>query len=342
MALVAAGFTACDDSSDLGIMQVNPQEPIVSAAGVGVAFSEALSGEEISLADYKSAGLVPVLSEIAAEDFPADANVYAEMYISANEDMSSPQRLPVTEGAVDVFAWKKANTNIFGNSADPVTEWIGFAIYSELNGQVTRIGGPDFFYAKKQISVAPLPQYLYTPGSRNDWGFSENNSCLQTLDGNQYWGYLNLEGEFKFTNDDNWSNLILGAGSEDGHLASPGDNIVIENPGLYWVTVNIEEMTYSITKVENIGIIGSFGTINWDAQVNLTPSADKTEWTGDFTFEAGNEWKFRSNDNWDINLGGDLTYLVLNGSNIAITENGTYTVKLNIATVPYTCTLVKK
>ena len=41
MAALAFGFTACDDKSDLGIAQENPQEPIVEANGLTLTPSEA-------------------------------------------------------------------------------------------------------------------------------------------------------------------------------------------------------------------------------------------------------------------------------------------------------------
>ena len=43
MAALAFGFTACDDKSDLGIAQENPQEPIVEANGLTLTPSEAYS-----------------------------------------------------------------------------------------------------------------------------------------------------------------------------------------------------------------------------------------------------------------------------------------------------------
>jgi hypothetical protein len=41
------------------------------------------------------------------------------------------------------------------------------------------------------------------------------------------------------------------------------------------------------------------------------------------------EMKFRANDDWGVNFGGDLNALTQDGANIAIAEAGNYTITLN-------------
>ncbi len=50
------------------------------------------------------------------------------------------------------------------------------------------------------------------------------------------------------------------------------------------------------------------------------------------------EIKFRANDGWDLNLGGDLNALTIGGDNIQITSAGSYTVTLNLAASKATIT----
>jgi hypothetical protein len=56
----------------------------------------------------------------------------------------------------------------------------------------------------------------------------------------------------------------------------------------------------------------------------------------------GDEWKFRANNGWDINLGGNLAGLTEGGDNIKCAEDGTYTVTLDLSSYPYTATVVKQ
>jgi hypothetical protein len=69
--------------------------------------------------------------------------------------------------------------------------------------------------------------------------------------------------------------------------------------------------------------------MTWDAVNSVfTITADLT---------AG-EFKFRANDNWTVNLGGDLNALTQDGANIPIGSDGNYTITLNTMTMVGTVT----
>jgi hypothetical protein len=57
----------------------------------------------------------------------------------------------------------------------------------------------------------------------------------------------------------------------------------------------------------------------------LTYNNDNT-WTATVTLAATGEYKFRANDSWDLNLGGDLGALVLDGGNLPTPGAGDFTV----------------
>lgn len=183
---------------------------------------------------------------------------------------------------------------------------------------------------------------FWTPGNSNGWNH-DNSQLLFTDNYSDYYGYVHLNGDFKFTSEPNWSAYYnLGAGASNDELVN-GSNTNLQAPAdaLYWVYLNLPGLTYSLTEITTIGVIGNATPGGWDASTALTPSADFLTWTGDITFGAG-EFKFRANDAWDVNLGGDLTNLVQNGSNLATPGEGTYTVTLELGQLPYVATLVKK
>ncbi len=179
---------------------------------------------------------------------------------------------------------------------------------------------------------------LYTPGPANGWGFTDN-MLLSTNDYINYSGYVYVDSEFKFAANASWD-INWGEGASAGTLAPGGSNIKVSENGLYYVTVNLNELTYTMTKINTIGIIGSLN--GWGLQINLTPSADYKTWTGEATFTDGLDWKFRMNDNWDYNLGGTFDNLVGNGDNLFAPSTGTFTVTLDLGKLPYSCTMVKK
>jgi hypothetical protein len=53
-------------------------------------------------------------------------------------------------------------------------------------------------------------------------------------------------------------------------------------------------------------------------------------WSVSTTLEAGKAFKFRANNAWTINLGGDMDNLSYDGANIDVVESGTYLVTLNL------------
>lgn len=87
-------------------------------------------------------------------------------------------------------------------------------------------------------------------------------------------------------------------------------------------------------------MIGNATPQGWDASTALT-SDDYLVWKGTVAMTEG-EFKFRANDNWDINLGGSLDDLVQGGDNIKSPGAGTYEVTLDLSKLPYTATFTKK
>ena len=65
-------------------------------------------------------------------------------------------------------------------------------------------------------------------------------------------------------------------------------------------------------------------------------------YSADVKLKGSGEFKFRANNGWDINLGGNLSALTAGGDNIATPGEGTYTVTLDLSQVPYSATVVKK
>lgn len=121
---------------------------------------------------------------------------------------------------------------------------------------------------------------------------------------------------------------------------------------LYWVDVNLVQLTYSMTAIETLSVIGSAN--NWsndaDQVVDLIPSKDLKIWTAT-DVKVGPEFKLNANHAWDIDFGGEsagtdsagnqVFNITMKGSNLTV-EEGTYDVEVNFTTLPYVVTLKKK
>ena len=216
-------------------------------------------------------------------------------------------------------------------------------------GAIYESGPYSFSFNMENLSFETMlaVPMLYTPGNSNGWN-QLNSQTLYTEDYNKYMGYAHLNGEFKFSTKPDWTGKNLGSTGNEGELTDDGGagNLNADKDGLYWLTVNYGELTYTMSFIDTLGVIG--GMNNWGSQENLNPNGDFLIWTGDVTLAAGQEFKFRANDNWDINLGGAQDDLRWNGDNLVTDKltgwagDGVYTVTLDLSAVPYSMTIVKK
>lgn len=186
---------------------------------------------------------------------------------------------------------------------------------------------------------------LYMKGDANGW----DGYDYLAGDGVHFTGfmYLNQNG-FKFTTAPDWSGTGYGANFDTAPNAA---NIVITEPaGYYKVDVDLSAKTYTLTSITSIGIIGDAAPKGWDSDVDLTyvPYNKETNegryWEiKDIKLKTG-VIKFRANDGWDINWGGELDNLTSKGNpaNIAV-EEGTYDIKLYAWADGYAkCVMTKK
>ncbi len=466
-ALLALGFASCDDKSDLGIAQTNPQETVMSANGVTVDFGSGIAGNTLDLNQYLDYNVntlptpIPVIKLVEAKDLPEGAEISFTMQISADENFSNPSTFAVNDGCVEPAEWDNWFRQTLGKSPAAKDNYVRFAAYISYNGQLSRVGTENTWFASKKLTVTPVPlditiednyyligtingwglndeypfkhndavsvyddpnftitveiseeeaaggwwwkiapasavadsdwdkvigtdvdgnpelegklvdtnaqagcikeagtfmvtinlmdmtysfkklSYLYTPGNSNGW--NQSNSQLLSYDSEAgiYKGLAYLDGEFKFTNQADWNGTNYGSTGTEGELSTdPAAGNLSAEAGLYYIEVNVDALTYTLTPVTTWGMIGDFNS--WGSSVAMTPSADFLTWTGEITLNDGQGWKFRANDGWDINLGGVLTNLTFGGDNISSLGAGTYEVTLNLATLPYTATAVKK
>ena len=188
-----------------------------------------------------------------------------------------------------------------------------------------------------EITPLNFAEYIWEAGVNNDWGAIEQP--LYCADGNgTYVGFFYAQdadwsggmGAFKFTGAfNNWDNGNYGTGTinDDGLsgtlINDGGSGNVLATPGFYRAEVNLANMTYSLTPISGIGIIGPAQAGGWDVDTDLAYNPETKAWEGTFEL-AADEFKFRANDNWDINWGGTADNLEQNGANLKIEEAGTY------------------
>ena len=172
-------------------------------------------------------------------------------------------------------------------------------------------------------------EFIYEIGNESGW--SEPHPLYGNGFG-QYNAIIYLDGEFKFKpNADNWDgdwekasgDAISGTLTADG-----GPNVDGVTPGFYYVQVDLKEMTYKLTAVSSISIIGSVRGA-WDTDVEMTYNENFKCWEARETLSAG-EFKFRMNHDWAVNWGGTNDNLVQDGANLQLAADGAYIIRFFI------------
>lgn len=176
---------------------------------------------------------------------------------------------------------------------------------------------------------ADYADYIYAIGGDTGWSGVYPLRSAQTsgVNNGKYKGFGYLSDQFKFKpNENDWTGDWECVG--DGQIGQGSDNCPAPaTAGYYMIEVDLTAMTYSLTLINSIGIIGPAQTGGWDSDTDMTYNATNGAWeVKNITLSAG-DMKFRANDAWAINWGGALDALIQDGGNIAATA-GTYDIAL--------------
>ena len=251
-------------------------------------------------------------------------------YVKGDWDSINKGALGCKEnGSEDSFGYILYNGDSWGELQTPVIPGSGTWIVTlDMNNLTYTVGKP----------------VLYMAGDANGWNQID---VLNGDDGVHFTGYMYLnQNGFKFCTQPNWDGTNYGA---DFNTAGDVANITMTEPaGYYKVDVDLSAKTYTLIPITTIGIIGSASPNGWDSDVDMTyvPYNAETKELGyweakDITLASG-EIKFRANDDWAINWGGDVNALTQSGANISV-DAGTYDIKLYAWANGYAkCELIKK
>ena len=257
--------------------------------------------------------------------FYAGSNFVSEDWDSINKGALGCKE----NGSEDTFGYILYDGDSWGELQTPVIPGAGTWIVTlDMNNLTYTVGKP----------------VLYMAGDANGWA---TNDYLAGEDGVHFTGYMYLnQNGFKFCTQPEWKGTNYGA---DFNTAADAANITMtEEAGYYKVDVDLESKSYVLTPITTIGIIGSASPNGWDSDVDMTyvPYNAETKALGyweakDITLASG-EIKFRANDDWAINWGGDVNALTQGGGNISV-DAGTYDIKLYAWANGYAkCVMTKK
>jgi len=203
------------------------------------------------------------------------------------------------------------------------------------------------------IIIIP-PIYLLGDGSQAGWNnntnielrFSEAEDAFITYDSLNPGGYIKFIGERGFWAPQ-WGTDGTGTAVSGPLVYRPTESVpdpaaipAPANPGMYKIMADTAALIYDVSPY-NIGAVGSATANGWDApDTKMSYDHVNDIWTLTTDLVAG-EIKFRLNDAWDWNLGGDINDLTQGGDNIAVAEAGNYTITLNLSKAPFKAVFTK-
>ncbi len=229
--------------------------------------------------------------------------------------------------------WKNGINGVLGTTVDGDTSMEGkLTTDNPQAGKIVEAGiyrmtinMMDYTYKIEKLN---FQEFMYMAGDANGWSQID---ILQSpaFDG-IYTGYMYMnQNGFKFCTQPNWNGPNYGAGFS---TAGDAPNITLTEPeGFYKVTLDMGALSYSLTPITTIGVIGDATADGWNSDQSMTYDKANRCWVIQNIVLKDGAIKFRANDAWDISWGGTLNSLTTqNGSNIYVAA-GTYTIKLYLS-----------
>lgn len=240
---------------------------------------------------------------------------------------------------------------VLGNPVDGNTALEGSLIVDKA--QAMRVTEPGWVkitlnmmeYTYTIDIIGEMNLTLYVPGGHQGWNPATAPTLYSRNFDFKYDGFVyfpDANTEFKFTSEPSWGGTNYGDGG-GGTLSTSGGNLKTSEAGMYKLNVNLSgSPVYTMVKTE-WGLIGDATTGGWDSSTPMTYDPVTKLWSVTTTLLADKKFKFRANNGWDINLGGELNNLSYGGGDIPVPAAGTYLITLDLSdATQFKATMVKQ
>jgi len=162
-------------------------------------------------------------------------------------------------------------------------------------------------------------------GSASPGGWGDETPMTYNPTSQTWQGVLHLTAaEIKFRANHDWG-YNYGSSTKDSKLNAGGDNIPIAVESDYAISLDLSHPNAYTYSANRWGVIGDATPGGWGDDTNMTWDATNKVFTVTLDLKVG-AFKFRANDDWGLNYGGNLTGLEANGANIAVAAAGNYTI----------------
>lgn len=229
------------------------------------------------------------------------------------------------------------NGTVYGAGADGDIVEGGDYIVLTAGPQLLTVNMENYVY---EVATAFETIQLFANGAADAFTL-KNDSYIH------YRGFVGLRGTyFKLADSASSKKYVWGAKLDASDKPVAGEleagstaNVVVPEKGIYFVDINLSELTYTATHCAALGLIGVNG--DWENDIVLTPASNLRTYTvKGVPMTEGGEFKIRPliekdgvvAGTWDISdLGGTLDELVVKGDNIVWTGGtGTFDITVDL------------
>lgn len=330
-AIVFAGLWSCSDEENFQLLQSQGDFAIVTPeTGTAIELTPELETNPALTLTWDSADFTT----------PTQVTYTVEMALTGT-DFANITTAATTSG--NNVTWSVADLNGAAVAAglEPFTEGsVDVRVKASAGGQDQYSNVVNFLITTYSTDLPKLyvtGNFLSNSGYGNNW--TPANGAPIAASG---FGETDYEG-FVYINEPSYAFLFLPTnssfdgkfgddGSFAGVLQEGGSDITGTGAGYYRVRANTTTLQYSLEPA-TWGIIGAATPGGWGGSTPLTYNATNKTWEADIVMTA-DEFKFRANDAWSINLGGDQDAddsMNYDGPNLSVAAGGTYHVVLDLS-----------
>lgn len=341
LSALALGFASCEDTSDLGIAQVNPQLPSIEIEGF------ALSGVPNSVnLDATVNQTIPVAT-IASEpgNLPEGSTIKLTMQLANNADFANSTLFDVVNGGVSSDDWEDFILRSGIKSPENVTNYIRFGAYVVDGTQMARLGDENTWFGETAVTVTPVDLKLDVESSYV-FVTASGKVALEHSDAHVYDDPV-FTLTFELSDDQVPYYWQIAPGSNENNLygvSETGDATALEGnlvlgaqkgelaeAGKYTLTANMLDKTYKFVRMvaPDTDYLWTPGGANgWGFDDNMLLSNLNDGTFGGYVYADG-EFKLCAQPNWDLNWGLNGGVMTVNGDNIKVDPSGLYYVVAN-------------
>lgn len=270
---------------------------------------------------------------VTAADFGTTGTVKYELQMDVpGANFAAPVKLGESESNIIEVNVAEFNEALLAKGlAYEVASNVEFRVKSTINiGLLPIIGATTTLKVTPYDATVAFP-VMHVPGDYQGWDPANAMTVLYSENfDNKFKGFVHIIGgarEFKLTEGPSWD-VNYGDTGADNKLDAGGDNIKVAADGTYEINVDLTAKTYTIGAVKRWGIVGSATAGGWDTDTPMNAFDKVTNSLKITTNLKAGEFKFRANNNWDNNYGGSNGELTAGGANIAVAQDGNYTITL--------------